>query len=262
MLNSIRISTLLIFIGINLRFATENIINAIIFFMNMESGSPDAPCMPDMCGDVMMVVIFAVAYMFITSAGVEKAINGVNYNSHEDAGVRYLEVLRQLKNYIKTTNAEIILPQVHLGTMRHIKNYIRWTKGVFFLCIIGFCLYLFSKYILTIGLEVLHIKNNSVDFILNSLNDAIKVYSSLVFVYVYCSYLSTNKIINIILYMFFFIRNIFSTNVMELITEYDTYIVVPFLDILTPIIIIYSMWYIAASYRTTLLYKIIGIQKK
>ena len=32
MLNSIRISTLLIFIGINLRFATENIINAIIFF--------------------------------------------------------------------------------------------------------------------------------------------------------------------------------------------------------------------------------------
>ena len=78
MLNSIRISTLLIFIGINLRFATENIINAIIFFMNMESGSPDAPCMPDMCGDVMMVVIFAVAYMFITSAGVGKAVNGVN----------------------------------------------------------------------------------------------------------------------------------------------------------------------------------------
>ena len=238
MLNSIRISTLLIFIGINLRFATENIINAIIFFMNMESGSPDAPCMPDMCGDVMMVVIFAVAYMFITSAGVGKAIHGVNYNSHEDAGVQYLEVLRQLKNYI------------------------RWTKGMFFLCIIGFCLYLFSKYILSIGLEVLHIENDSVDFILNSLNDAIKLYSSLVFVYVYCSYLSTNKIINVILYMFFFTRNFFATNVMELITEYDTYIVVPFLDILTPIIIIYSMWYIAASYRTTLLYKIIGIQKK
>jgi len=107
---------------------------------------------------------------------------------------------------------------------------------------------------------VLHIENDSVDFILNSLNDAIKLYSSLVFVYVYCSYLSTNKVINLILYLFFFTRNIFSTNVMELITEYDTYIVVPFLDILTPIII-YSMCYIAASYRTTLLSKIIGIQK-
>jgi len=133
-------------------------------------------------------------------------------------------------------------------------------KRSVFWCIIRFCLYLFSKYILSIGLEVLHIENDSVDFILNSLNDAIKLYSSLVFVYVYCSYLSTNKVINLILYLFFFTRNIFSTNVMELITEYDTYIVVPFLDILTPIII-YSMCYIAASYRTTLLYKIIGIQK-
>lgn len=261
MLNSIRISTLLIFIGINLRFATENIINAIIFFMNMESGSPDAPCMPDMCGDVMMVVIFAVAYMFIASAGVEKAIRGENRNLHEEAGETYLEVLRQLKNYIKTTKTTTILPKMHLGSIIHIKKYIQWTKGVFFWCIIGFCLYLFSKYILSIGLEVLHIENDSVDFILNSLNDAIKLYSSLVFVYVYCSYLSTNKVINLILYLFFFTRNIFSTNVMELITEYDTYIVVPFLDILTPIIIIYSMCYIAASYRTTLLYKIIGIQK-
>jgi len=133
-------------------------------------------------------------------------------------------------------------------------------KRSVFWCIIRFCLYLFSKYILSIGLEVLHIENDSVDFILNSLNDAIKLYSSLVFVYVYCSYLSTNKVINLILYLFFFTRNIFSTNVMELITEYDTYIVVPFLDILTPIII-YSMCYIAASYRTTLLSKIIGIQK-
>lgn len=262
MLNSIKIGTLLIFIGINLRFATENIINAIFFFMNMESGSPDAPCMPEMCGDVMMVVVFAIAYMLIASAGVENTINRTTNNLHEEVGNQYSEILRQLKNCINTTKAASILPQVHLGTIRRIKNYIRWTKSVFFLCIIGFSLYLFSKYILSIGLEVLHIENDSVDFILNSLNDAIKLYSSLVFVYVYCSYLSTNKVINSILYLFFFIRNFFSTNVMELITEYDTYIVVPFLDILTPIIIIYSMWYIAVNYRTTLLCKIIGIQKK
>ena len=122
-------------------------------------------------------------------------------------------------------------------------------------------MYLFSKYILSVGLEVLNIENGNINFILNSLNDLIKLCSSLVFVYIYCSYLSTNSVINFIIYGFFFIRNFFSTNAIGLFTEYDVHVVVPFLDVLTPIIIIYTMFYLFANYRTTLLFKIVGIKK-
>ncbi|MEK7290711.1 MAG: hypothetical protein AAB013_02240, partial [Planctomycetota bacterium] len=66
----------------------------------------------------------------------------------------------------------------------------------------------------------------------------------------YCKYLSTNKYIMFILYLFFIIRNLFATNMLGLISEYDLHVGAPFLDILSPIIIIYSAAYFFANFKT------------
>ena len=267
MLNSIKICTLLIFLGIHCRFATEYIINALIFFNILQSGNAyarydiHAPSIPDMYGDMITAIVFAIAYIFFISADARKKATSVPYNRREELGDGYLQALGQLKNHMRKTGIFSILPLVHLESVRQVKNYIQWTKGILFLGILaGFGSYLFSKYVLSIGLEVLFIENNSISFILNSINDVIKLCSSLVFAYVYCSYLSASKIITTALYIFLFTRNFFATNFIGLITEYDLHIVVPFLDILTPIIIFYSVGCIIISYRTTRLSKIIEKQ--
>jgi len=268
MLNPIKICTLLIFIGINLRFATENIINALIFFNILQSRNSylrydiHTPSIPDMYGDMITVIVFAIAYLFFICADTKRTATGVSFNLHEESSDGYLQVIRQLKNYMRKTGVTSILPLVHLESVKQIKNYIRWTKGIFFSGIlVGFILYLFSKYVLSIGIEMLSIENNYISLFLNTFNDVIKLCSCLVFAYIYCSYLSTNKIISLALYMFLFIRNFFATNFIGLITEYDLHIVVPFLDVLTPIIIFYSIGCIVTSYRSTRLSKIIGNHK-
>ena len=259
---SIKIYTILIFIGINLRFATENIINALIFFNILQSGNPDirydihTPSIPDMYGDAVMVIVFAIAYLLITSIPLKKAATNISYNSYDQWGNGYSDFIRQLNSYILTAGSASILPQVHQISIERIKNHIRWIKGIFFVSIIGISLYLFSKYILSICLEVLFFENDSIPFILNSLNDIIKLCSSLIFVYVYCSYVSINKIINFLLYAFFFIRNFFTTNVIGLITENDLHVIVPFLDFLTPIIIVYSIYCVVSNYKKTPLFKL------
>lgn len=267
MLNSIKICTLLIFLGIHCRFATENIINSLIFFNILQSGNANArydihaPSIPDMYGDMITAIVFAIAYLFFIFADTKKNATGAAFNLQEDLGGGYLQVIGQLKIYMRKTGVASILPLVHLESVRQIKNYIQWTKGILFLGIlVGFGLYLFSKYVLSVGLEVLFIENNSLSFILNSFNDVIKLGSCLVFAYVYCSYLSASKVITTALYIFLFTRNFFATNFIGLITEYDLHIVVPFLDILTPIIIFYSVGCIIISYRTTRLSKIIEKQ--
>lgn len=268
MLNSIRVGTLLIFIGINMRFVTENVFNALVFFNIWQSGDPHlrydihAPSIPDMCGDVVMVIIFTAAYLFITSPAVKRIVDDVPSRFPEDLGSKYPEVIKQLKDYMRTVGAVSILSRVHLGSLRQIKNYIRWTKGIFFVCIVGFGLYLFSKYILSIGLEIFPVENTYISCILNLLNDAVKLCSCYVSVYIYCSYLSTNKIINLIFYVFFFVRNLFTMSIMRLIGDYDLHIVTPFLDTLTPIMLIYSIIFIVMNYKTILLYRIIGIHRE
>ncbi len=257
---------MLIFIGINMRFVTENVFNALVFFNIWQSGDPHlrydihAPSIPDMCGDVVMVIIFTAAYLFITSPSVKRIVNDVPSRFSED--LEYPEIIRQLKDYMRAVGALSILYRVHLGSLRQIKNYIRWTKSIFFVCIIGFGLYLFSKYILSIGLEIFPVENIFISFILNLLNDALKLCSCFVSIYIYCSYLSTNKIINLIFYVFFFVRNLFAMSIMRFIGDYDLHIVTPFLDTLTPIMLIYSIIFIVMNYKTILLYKIIGIHRK
>lgn len=215
-----------------------------------------------MYGDMITVIVFAIAYLFFISADTKRTATGESLNLHEELGDGYLKVVRQLKSYIKKTGAASILPLVHLESVKQIKNSIRWTKGILFSGIIGgFGLYLFSKYVLSIGLEMLSIENNYLSFFLNTLNDTIKLCSCLVFAYIYCSYLSANKVISLSLYVFLFVRNFFTTNFIGLITEYDLHIVVPFLDLLTPVIIFYSIGCIITSYRSTRLSRIIGNKK-
>lgn len=263
---TIKIYTILIFIGINLRFITENVINALIFFHILQSGNPDvrydihSPSIPDMYGDAIMVVIFAIAYVFIPSIPQKRTATNISYTSHDRQGSGYLDIIKFLNNYIFKAGSASIPSEVHQILIVRLKNHIRWLKAVFFVSIVGIGLYLFSKYILSICLEVLFFENDSIPFVLNSLNDIIKLCSSLIFAYVYCSYLSVNKIINFILYAFILIRNLFTMNAIGLITGYDLHIIVPFLDFLTPIIIVYAIYGVATNYKKTPLFKMAEIQ--
>lgn len=223
----LRIGTLLTFIGINLRFVSGNIINALIFFNILKSGNPDhkydihAPSIPDMCGDVAMVIVLTIAYLFITS------------------------------NHIKSVNIGIFeMSNQLLLSIRQLKEYIRKSRGIFSATVIGVGMYLFSRYVLSIGLEVSFIENTTgIFFVLNMLNDILRLCSPLIIVYAYCKYLSTNKYIMFILYLFFIIRNLFATNILGLIPEYDLHVGAPFLDILSPIIIIYSAAYFITNFK-------------
>ncbi len=268
MLNSIRIGTLLIFTGINLRFITENILSALIFLNILQTENPGlrydihAPSIPDICGDVVMIIIFTAAYLFITSLSVKRIMNDVPSHFPKDFENKYLEVIKQLKDYMRTAGAVSILHRVHLESLKEIKNYIRWTKGIFSICIVSLSLYLFSKYVLSIGLEIFPFENTCISFILNFLNDVLRLCSCFVFVYIYCSYLSTSKIINGIFYVFFFVRNLFAMNIMRFIGNYDLHVVAPFLDILTPLILVYSVIFVINNYKTILLYRIVGIHTK
>lgn len=263
---TIKIYTIVIFIGINLKFATENLINALIFSNILQSGNPylrydiHTPSIPDMYGDAILVVIFAIAYLLITSIPLKKTVTNIAYNSNDLRCSGYLDVMKLLNSYSFTAGSASIHPDVHQILIVRLKNHIRWIKAVFYVSITGIGLYLFSKYILSICLEVLFFENNAVPFILNSLNDITKLCSSIIFTYAYCSYFSTNKIINFLLYAFFFIRNFFTINSIGLITDYDLHVIVPFLDFLTPIIIVYSLYCIAINYKKTPLFKMIGIQ--
>ena len=235
-IRNLRIGMLLTFIGINLRFVSGNIINALIFFNILKSGNPDhkydihAPSIPDMCGDVVMVIVLTIAYLFITSNHVKNMGTGIFDSIHE------------MRN-------QTLLPK------KQLKDYIHKSKGIFSATIIGVSMYLFSRYVLSIGLEVSSVENTTgIFFVLNMLNDIFKLCSPLILVNVYCKYLSTNKYIMFMLYLFFITRNLFATNMLGLIPEYDLHVGAPFLDILSPIIIIYSAIYFILNFKA-ILYK-------
>lgn len=262
---SVKICTFLIFAGINLRFVTENIINALIFFNILQSGNPGmkydmhTPSLPDIYGDAIMVIVFSAAYFLTPTGLVKRTVMRLPNTLKNNLNEIHLEIVKQLANHLKKGNASYI-SHIHEESIRMIKRYICRTKGIFKIVSAAFGSYLFSKYILSVGLEVLIIENENICFILNSLNDVMKLCSSLFFAYIYCSYLSTNRGINFTIYGFFFIRNFFSTNAIGLFTDYDLHVVVPFLDALTPLIIIYATFYFFTNYRNTLLFKIMGIK--
>lgn len=230
-MRKVRVGTLLTFIGINLRFVSANIINSLIFFDVLKSGNPNhkfdihAPSMPDMCGDVAMVIVLTIAYLFITS------------NHVKNMGKNIFDSIHEMHN-------QKLLPN------KQLKDYIHKSKGIFSATVIGVSMYLFSRYVLSIGLEVSSVeKTTGIFFVLNMLNDVLRLCSPLILVHVYVKYLSTNKYIMFILYLFFITRNLFATNMLGLIFEYDLHVGAPFLDILSPIIIIYSAAYFITNFK-------------
>lgn len=232
-MRDLRVGTLLTFIGINLRFVSGNAINALIFFNILQSESTGrkfdihAPSIPDICCDVVMIIVLTVAYLFITSNQIKNVRMSILHNIHE-------------------------MSNQNLSTInRRLKDCIYQSMGIFYATVTGVGMYLFSRYVLSIGLEVSFIENTTgTFFVLNMLNDILRLCSPLIIVYAYCKYLSTNKYIMFILYLFFIIRNLFATNMLGLITEYDLHVGAPFLDILSPIIIIYSAAYFFANFKT------------
>lgn len=224
----LQIGALLTFIGINLRFLSGNVFNALVFFNILQPGNPNnrydihAPSIPDMYVDAAMVVTFAAAYLLNKSASE-------NIVSH-------------IMDYLYERRRQ------RFETVRYLKNCIIWSKRNFFLTIAGFSLYMVSKYPLSIGLEVIYFGDKTmISFILNIFNGVTLLLSSLIFCSVYCKYLFIGKPVTLLMYTIFVIRNLFDTNVYWLITSYDLHIGSPFLDIFSPIIIIYSIIYIIAT---------------
>lgn len=218
----LQIGVLLTFVGINLRFVSENVFNALIFFNILQSEDPKnrydihAPSVPDMCGDTAMVVTFTAAYLFNRSASES--------------------IVLHIMDYLYEKRSQ------RLETVRHLKNCIIWSKRFFFLTLTGFGFYMVSKYVLSIGLEVFFIGNNAEPaFVLKVLHGIMLLCSSLIFVNVYSKYLFIRKPVVLMMYAFFLIRNLFNTNVYSLITSYDLHVGAPFLDIFSPIIVIYSV---------------------
>lgn len=241
-IKDLKIGALLVFVGVNLRFAIGNIIHALIYFDFLQSGNHEhryevhVPNLPDMLGDVVMAVVFAFAYLFITSDSVKRVAREIS-DSSSDLVSHDKQAMKQL---------------------------ITWAKGLFYISIIGFGLYFLSKYFLSEGIEVFLEEGEEISvsvhdgssashthlvmpFILNILNSFVKLGSVFIFVTVYCRYLSLSRTASLTLYAFFFVRFLFATNMLGFVTEYDLYIGAPLLDFLTPIIIIFSIISIAGG---------------
>ncbi|MDN3515739.1 MAG: hypothetical protein NG747_15245 [Candidatus Brocadia sp.] len=220
-LKDLRVGALLTFVGVNLRFAIGNIIHGLIYFEFLRSGNHEhryevhVPNLPDMCGDIVMSVVFAFSYYFIASDSIKKVVHGISDDLSE-ADNQDLQPMREL---------------------------IYWVKTLFFISIIGFGLYFISKYFLSVGIETFfdEEEETGISFVLHLLNYLVRLCSVLAFVTVYCRYLSLKRTFALALYMFFIIRFLFATNLLEFITEYDLYTVASTLDFFTPILIIYSM---------------------
>lgn len=218
---NLRTGAFLSFIGINLRFISVNIVKPLILFNMLRPTNHEhnyelhVPNTPDMCGDIATIVVLAFAYFFITSIPLKKVANGTSGDYYERGG-QYTE---------------------------QIKNLIHWSKGVFLATIVGFGLYFLSKYYLSIDAEVFGegAEESTVSSALLYFNYVIKLISALVFAYAYCKYLSPPKSVKILLYTFFFVRNLLATNLLGLITQFDLFPGAPLLDALSPIIIIYSI---------------------
>ena len=232
-MRDLRVGALLTFIAINLRFVSGNVLNALIFFNIIQSKNPDrgfdihAPSTPDIWCDAVMIIVLTVAYVFITSNQTKNVRTSVFLNIHEMSNQK-------------------------LSTIRRLKDCIYQSMGIFYATVTGVGIYFFSRYVLSIGLEVSFVENTTgIFFVLNKLNDILRLCSPLIIVYAYCKYLSTNKYIMFMLYLFFIIRNLFATNMLGLISEYDLHVGAPFLDILSPIIFIYSAAYFITNFKAT-----------
>jgi hypothetical protein len=238
-LKNIRIGALFTFIAIILRFIVGDIIKPLILIDVIQPGGHGhyryefhTPNLPDMCGDIITIVLFGLAYMFMTSSRSKSVIRDVMYV------------------YCDTENKS-------RDSIRQIRDYILQMRNIYYVAVIGFGMYFFSKYVFTTTLEVFfpeEAESKGLPFIFNILNSVIRICASFAFVYAYCKYLGVHRQIKIMLYVFFFARNLFLTNILGFVHEHDVEIFAPILDVLLPCILVYSVLnYISISKNNRIL---------
>lgn len=232
-LKNIRIGAFFTFLAVILRFIVGDIIKPLILFDVIQPGGHGhyryefhTPNLPDMCGDIMTIILLGLAYMFMTSSSSKNAIRGMMYASCDANNESH-------------------------DSIRQIRDYILQMRNIFYVAVIGFGMYFFSKYIFTTTLEVFfpeESESKGLPFIFNILNNAIRLCVSLAFVYAYCKYLGVHRHIKILLYVFFFVRNLLLTNILGLVHEHDVELIAPILDVLLPCILVSSVFsYISIS---------------
>ncbi len=216
------LSAFINFIGINLRFFTENTLNALVFFNIIQAGNPanrydiHTPSPPDMTGDAATIITITIAYLFFASHNVRNALN-VTINNNDKMDTQYIKAVK------------------------HLEACYRWVKNFFLVTVAGFGVYFFSKYVLSTGIDVVFVEGNAISNILGIVSSLIQICYPFVFVYAYCKYVVANTAIALLLYSFFFIRNLFATGLLGFVTYYDLHVVAPFLDWLTILILLYSI---------------------
>lgn len=253
LLKNIRLGAFFTFIAINLRFIVGDIIKPLILFDVIQPHDHGrlvhkyefhTPNFPDMCGDLITFIFLGLAYLLMFSSNFGEIIK-----------VSSTKVISTSIRLIPSTSFRDIIKSIMYTThdadnksqdsIRKIKDYTLHTKSIFYLAVIGFGLYFFSKYALTTGLEVFiseeEAEFGNISFILNILNNTIRLCSSIAFVHAYCKYLLVDKHVKIMLYIFFFTRSILLTNLLGLFHGVDTEIDAPILDALLPCILIYSL---------------------
>ena len=235
----LRTGTFLTFLGINLFFIAGNIINFLIFFDLLQTDDPEnrydihTPSVPDSNVDILLIIVLAAAYFYIKSFYQ----NNTTPDTHDNMG--------DMKKQIQVST-------------RHINEYALWSWKFFIVSVIGSGLYLFSKYVLSTGILLIIFEvvfNESMDnygltYASGILNDLIIVCSPIIIVYAYNKYLSTSRSVALALYLCFIIRNLFTTNMLGLVTSYDLHAGTPFLDTLSPLIVIYSISCFRANHQS------------
>lgn len=233
----LRRSTFLTFLGINLFFVAGNIIHVLIFFDILQTNDPESrydihtPSVPDSNVDLLLVFVLAAAFFYMKSFYLNNMATGIE----DDLGG--MEKQDQV-------------------SVRLINVYVSWSCKIVYMSVVGSGLYLFSKYVLSTGILSMVLEavfgvnmNSGLEYAMSVLNDLIIVCSPIFIVYAYNKYMSTDRSVAFALYLFFIIRNLFATNVLGLVTSCDLHAGAPFLDIMSPLIIGYSIFCFRANYQ-------------
>ena len=223
-LKFIRIGTFLTFIAINLRFIVGDIIKPLILFDILQPRKHGhhfefhTPSLPDMCGDVITIILFVAAYFFMNSTHVKEKIGDIAFG--------YCDAEDSAKNSIMKR-----------------KDYVLWGKNIFYLAAVGFLFYFFSKYVLTPYMEVFFLEeaeSGNLFVGLKITNSVIRLFADLVLVYTYCKYIGAGKHFKPIFYSFFLLRDLLFTNIFGFFHTIDLEMAAPVLDGIFPILLIYA----------------------
>jgi len=224
-LQIIRIGTFLTFVAINLKFIVVDIIKPLELFNILQFGGYGRhfefhmPSLPDICGDILAIILFVTAYLFMNSTSVRDKIGDIAFGFCNAKGTEQDSLMRM-------------------------RDYVLWGKNIFYLSTAGFLFYFFSKYVLTPCLEVFFFEETKTEtsfLVLNIINNVIRLFADLILVYTYCKYIGASKHFKPVFYSFFFLRDLLFTNLLGFLHKYDLEIVAPTLDVIFPLLLIYAI---------------------